>query len=80
MARSQWELRDLFRAEGTDKMHCVKCHDRLSFWKMIYHAIGKRKGQSYYVQCSKCHFLNEIKKGEIGNALDEFYNEHKEDD
>jgi len=51
-------------------MHCRECEARLSFWRMIFHAVGKKKGDAYKVPCRKCGYINSIVKGQMGEELD----------
>jgi len=65
--RSRADLPYLFTT--TDNlMHCQSCKRRLSFWKMFFHAVGRKKGSVYKVRC-RCGHVNEIEKGRIAQDL-----------
>lgn len=52
-------------------LKCDGCGAHLGLWRMVYHALFKKRGTPYYVICKKCRKVNRRVKGEAGKQLDE---------
>jgi len=79
--RAKCETPTLFQ-DSDNLMHCQnpECKARLSFWKLVYHAYRKKKGEMYRVRCKHCGTINVIEKGRMGRELDGLLNYDGEED
>ena len=81
VVRAKCETPSLFQ-DQENLMHCQnsECHKRLSLWKLIFHAVGKKQGAFYRVRCKHCGNINTIEKGRMGRELDELIDYGKDEE
>ena len=59
-------------------LKCDECRHSLGFFRMVFHAIGKKKNECYRVKCKKCGFVNVRKKGALNDEIGERWGRESE--
>jgi len=75
--KAQGDIPYLYMVKSAGGIHCDECENLLGIWRMVRHALFKRKGSTYFVPCKKCKHVNNRVKGEIGKHLDGRWDDEK---